>query len=214
MLTPLPLTSTLTLTPLLRSLHPRYTWTVTCPGTLARPAFTGVAPTITVGPGGNIDTAGRALPFTCNVTLSVAGADGTTDIDVTPVTVTGPPAGEDVIESLQVVLPLKPSSGSGAATCPDADALDEIAFAYADALYAQEGVLDVVINGVTCTVQVTTAPAAEAALSPPLARVRSARPCAHRVPAGPSPPLHLTLSSLAPFLPPPAAARRHRGRHS
>jgi hypothetical protein len=46
-----------------------------------------VAPTITSGPGGNIDTAGAALPLTCNVTLNVTDALGNSDTDTTPVTV-------------------------------------------------------------------------------------------------------------------------------
>jgi hypothetical protein len=61
-----------------------YMWVLTCP---SQPAlvFYGAAPSITTGPGGNINTLGVTLPYVCGLTLNTT-SNGVTYSSSTTIT--------------------------------------------------------------------------------------------------------------------------------
>jgi hypothetical protein len=65
-----------------------YAWTLSCAGQPVQ-NFTGVAPSLVAGPGGNIDTTGVAVGgnVSCPLTLTVTDANGNSNSTTTSVTV-------------------------------------------------------------------------------------------------------------------------------
>ena len=64
-----------------------YAWVLACPAPATPQSFSGVAPTITAGPGANIDTTGANGSVTCQLTLTVTDGNGTSNSTATSVAV-------------------------------------------------------------------------------------------------------------------------------